>query len=51
LCSVPLILSGQLRQMIDDEGGVYRAVKGVVIDVGGDDDVLDSPGLEGPVKV
>jgi hypothetical protein len=37
--------------MIDDEGGVYRAVRGVGIDVGDDDDVLDSPGLEGRVKV
>jgi hypothetical protein len=48
ISSIP---SAQQRQMIDDEGGVYWAVRGVVIDVGGGDDVLDSPGLEGRVKV
>ena len=37
--------------MIDDEGGVYRAVSGVGIDVGGGDDVLDSPELVERVKV
>jgi hypothetical protein len=38
--------------MSDGEGGVYRAVKNDVgIDVGGDDDVLDSPGLVGRVEV
>lgn len=49
--SNPSIPSVQLRRMIDDEGGVYRAVKDVVIDVGGGGDVSDSPGLEGRVKV
>jgi hypothetical protein len=51
LYSVLLIPSGQQRQMIDGGGGVYRAVRGVMIDVGDDDDVLDSPGLVGRVKV
>jgi hypothetical protein len=37
--------------MIDDGGGAYRTVNDVGIDVGGDDDVLDSPGLVGRVRV
>jgi hypothetical protein len=37
--------------MIDDEGGAYRAVKDVGIDVGGGGDVLDLPEVEGRVKV
>jgi hypothetical protein len=51
LYSNPSVLSGRLRQMIDGEGEVSRAVKDVGIGVGGDDDVLDSPGLAGRVGV
>jgi len=37
--------------MIDDEGGVYRVVKDVEIDVGDGGDVLNSPGLAERVRV
>jgi len=51
LYSVPLIPFEQLRQTIVDEGGVYRAVKDVEIDVGDSGDVLDSPEVVERVKV